>query len=102
MFGKISRVDLISLESPFQDNSEFNNFTEPVEISDDFEAIWQSFGDLCDLRGWCNIPIDKVIRRLQWVEQHYLRVISADLAPFAGNSLPYFYSKADSNVLSKG
>jgi len=101
MFGKISRVDLISLESPFQDNSEFNNFTEPVEISDDFEAIWQSFGDLCDLRGWCNIPIDKVIRRLQWVEQHYLRVISADLAPFVGNSLPYLYSKAESNVLLK-
>lgn len=79
-----SRVDLITLESPFQEDSEIINFTGPVEISDDFDAIWQSFGDLCDLRGWCNIPIDNVIRRLQWVEQRYLRVISADLAPFAG------------------
>lgn len=99
MFGKASRLDLISLESPFQGDSEFNNFTEPVEISDDFDAIWQSFGDLCDLRGWCNIPIDKVIRRLQWVEQHYLRVISADLAPFVGKTLPYLYSKVDTNIL---
>ena len=101
MFREASRVDLISLESPFQDDSEFVNFTEPVESGDDFDAIWQSFGDSCDLRGWCNIPVDKVVRRLQWVEQHYLRVIPADLAPFTGNSLPYLYSKSDTNIFPK-
>jgi len=95
MVGKASRVDLINLESPFQDGDPENfNFTELVETIDDFEAIWRSFDDLCDLRGWCNAPIDNVIRRLQRVEQYRLRVISADLAPFAGNSCGCFYSKA--------
>ena len=86
MVGKASRVDLINLESPFSGGSEVFNFTEMGESVDDFEAIWQSFDGLCDLRGWCNTSVDNVIRRLQRVEQYRLRVISADLAPFAGDS----------------
>ncbi|KAF9474581.1 ARM repeat-containing protein [Pholiota conissans] len=80
-----SRMDLISLESPFEEH-EMQPFvsSQVMESTFNFEEIWSSFNTSCDLRGWCNVSIDTATRRLQRVDHHHLRVISADVAPFVG------------------
>ncbi|PPQ89520.1 hypothetical protein CVT25_012192 [Psilocybe cyanescens] len=79
------RADLITLESPFQMEAPTElASSEAFDNQGNFESVWNLYSTSCDLRGWCNIPIDDLIRRLQRVEGHHLRVISADLSPFMG------------------
>ncbi|KAF8160934.1 armadillo-type protein [Crassisporium funariophilum] len=81
-----SRVDLITLDSPFQSDlppdSELPSMSQDIS---DFEDIWNSFGPSCDLRGWSSASIDSVTRRLQRMDGNRLAVISAELPPFMGN-----------------
>ena len=82
-------MDLITLDSPFQ--LEAPNIVEgsgePVANHVNFEDSWNSFDASCDLRGWCNVSINNVTRRLQCVEHHRLAVIGAEFPPFIGKSL---------------
>ncbi|KAF4621331.1 hypothetical protein D9613_000541 [Agrocybe pediades] len=80
-----ARTDLINLESPFtMDASMRHESVESLVRDEDFEELWNLHQASCDLRGWCNTPIDDLTRRLQRVKGRHLRVISADLAPFIG------------------
>ncbi|KAF8971037.1 armadillo-type protein [Flammula alnicola] len=81
---KTPGVDLITLESPFEEDSTSLNSSETIENKPDFEEVWHTFDQSCDLRGWCNSSIDIAIRRLQRVDHHRLRVVSVDLPPFIG------------------
>ncbi len=74
-----SRVDLIALDSPF--------ISEPASgiptVADlDFEVTWSKLSQ-ANLRGWCESPIEAIVRQLQGM-QHKIRVISADQPPFKG------------------
>ena len=84
---KSPRPDLITLDSPF--HAEPATTLESSELhdgEDDFDAIWHAVESSCDLRGWCKLSIDTIIRRLQRFGHHRLRVIAADLPPFEGGS----------------
>ena len=87
LLGKPSRVDLITLDSPFLPDK-FGSTEELTANHDDFEDIWNSFDASCDLRGWCSASIDNVTRRLQCVENYRLAVIATELLPFIGRSRP--------------
>lgn len=52
----------------------------------DFENVWNKLHDV-NLRGWCDSPIDVVVRRLQSIQRH-MRVTAADQLPFQGNLHP--------------
>ncbi|PSR94120.1 hypothetical protein PHLCEN_2v4548 [Hermanssonia centrifuga] len=77
--AKDSRVDLIALDSPF--------ISEPSSgiptVADlDFEVTWSKLSQ-ANLRGWCESPIEAIVRQLQGIP-HKIRVISADQPPFKG------------------
>ncbi|KAG6812004.1 hypothetical protein H0H92_004969 [Tricholoma furcatifolium] len=73
-----SRVDLITLDSPF--------VAEPIDTGGevgDFEAVWNSLEN-GDARGWFNGTVQAVIERMQTLEQTRLHVVPKDSAPYAG------------------
>ncbi|KAI0737673.1 hypothetical protein BC629DRAFT_1300621 [Irpex lacteus] len=80
-----SKSDLIALDSPF--------LTEPpsapaVSVTSsvaelDFEGVWNKLHG-ANLRGWCDSPIDVVVRRLQSIQRR-MRVTAADQPPFQGD-----------------
>lgn len=78
---QLTRADLISLDSPF--------ITDPPEIQSevdlDFESIWNGL-EGSDMRGWCEVPMDAVLRRLQHL-QHRLSVTPVDQPPFESTYL---------------
>jgi len=78
----VTRVDLIALDSPF--------VSEPLPMMSstlktaepDFESIWNGL-ERFNVRGWCEMSIDVVVRRLQGMHRR-LKVISEDQDPFKG------------------
>ncbi|KAG2368350.1 armadillo-type protein [Suillus spraguei] len=72
-----SRVDLISLDSAVSKVPMSFPTPEP-----DFEEIWDAMEN-SNLRGWCESPMDNVVRLLQSL-QHSMRVIAVDQPPFEG------------------
>ncbi|KAH7909974.1 armadillo-type protein [Hygrophoropsis aurantiaca] len=71
-----SRVDLISLDSPFiADPDAVAGHLEPV-----FEDAWDSM-ERSNVRGWCEASLDSIVRLLQSL-QHRLIVIAVDQPPF--------------------
>ncbi|THH15512.1 hypothetical protein EW146_g4974 [Bondarzewia mesenterica] len=91
-----SRIDLISLDSPFISDPTvsldhalaqpgFRTSTaedEPERPEHDFEGSWNALKKY-EARGWCEVPTDSVIRRLQGL-QYRMVVLSADQPPFEG------------------
>ncbi|KAG6844408.1 hypothetical protein H0H87_007063 [Tephrocybe sp. NHM501043] len=75
-----SRVDLITLDSPFVSDP------SDVEIGDEanFDGVWNSSND-GDVRGWFNGSVAVAVKRLQTLEHVRLRVISVDLPPYLGD-----------------
>ncbi|KAI9569737.1 armadillo-type protein [Boletus coccyginus] len=72
-----SRGDLIALDSVF--------IAEPAkeESGDaDFKIAWDSM-DKANVRGWCEAPLDMIVRLLQSL-QYRMRVIATDQPPFEG------------------
>ena len=77
---KISRVDLIALDSPFiAEPPAAASSTQPEA---DFKALWDGLAK-ANMRGWCESPVEAVVRRLQTM-QRTMRVIAADQPPFHG------------------
>lgn len=77
-------VDLIALDSPFiaeprAETSEASSVSEQL----DFEGAWNKLSN-ANLRGWCDSPIDVVVRRLQGM-QRKMSVTAADEQPFQGD-----------------
>ncbi|KAG1881413.1 armadillo-type protein [Suillus tomentosus] len=72
-----SRVDLISLDTACNEVPVTFPTPEP-----DFEDVWDAMED-SNLRGWCESPMDNVVRLLQSL-QHSMRVIAVDQPPFEG------------------
>ncbi|KAG6920089.1 hypothetical protein DXG01_010157 [Tephrocybe rancida] len=79
-----SRVDLITLDSPFvSDPSEVSG--SEIDAGIEFERLWNSSMDDGDLRGWFNGSVAVAIERLQGLSLISLRVISVDLPPYPGD-----------------
>ncbi|KXN90161.1 AP-4 complex subunit epsilon [Leucoagaricus sp. SymC.cos] len=82
-----SRVDLIAFDSPFEvepGQTEVSGIKSAQEV--DFESTWNSDQDLqLSARGWCDAPMNDVIRRLQGIDQHRLQVTPTDVPPFMGD-----------------
>ncbi|KAJ3554475.1 hypothetical protein NM688_g3093 [Phlebia brevispora] len=57
-----SRVDLIALDSPFIADPPVT--TTPTQADFDFKAMWDKLSK-GNLRGWCESPMDAVVRKLQ-------------------------------------
>ncbi|KAG1829061.1 armadillo-type protein [Suillus variegatus] len=72
-----SRVDLISLDTACNEAPVTFPTPEP-----DFEDVWDAMEN-SNLRGWCESPMDNVVRLLQSL-QHSMRVIAVDQPPFEG------------------
>lgn len=83
-----SRVDLIAFDSPFMaeaDQAEGDG-NDNAQQELDFESIWNSEqGPQHSARGWCDAPMDDVIKRLQGIGSHRLQVKPADIPPFTGD-----------------
>lgn len=84
-------MDLIALDSPFiaeprAETSEASSMAEQL----DFEGAWNKLSN-ANLRGWCDSPIDVVVRRLQGM-QRKMSVTAADEQPFQGGSASPFFS----------
>ncbi|KAH9952123.1 ARM repeat-containing protein [Amylocystis lapponica] len=78
-----SHVDLIALDSPFVAEPQAAPLTASSVVEPDIKSVWDSL-EKHNLRGWCELPIDAVVRRLQGM-QLQLRVTAADQAPFEGD-----------------
>ncbi|PPQ74498.1 hypothetical protein CVT26_007958 [Gymnopilus dilepis] len=80
-----SGIDLINLESPHPAATYADD--KPSSFYDsqtDFKAIWDTWGEQGSLRGWCDLSMDALIRRVQSIDEYRLRVIPADEDPFKG------------------
>ncbi|KAI0705845.1 ARM repeat-containing protein [Cytidiella melzeri] len=79
----LTKPDLIALDSPFlvEPPMTVSGTSSVVEL--DFEAAWNKLQN-ANLRGWCDSPIDVVVRRLQSI-QRQMRVTPADQLPFQGD-----------------
>jgi len=75
-----SRVDLIAFDSPFISDPPDQ---ESAEAEPDFESTWNALQN-SSARGWCELSIDIVVRRLQGLRRR-LKVIAAELPPFKGD-----------------
>jgi len=72
--------DLIALDSPFiSDPTAPGN--EPEQLSD-FRSSWDAY-ESSNSRGWCEISVDNVVRRLQAMK-FKLQVTASDETPFPG------------------
>ncbi|KAJ7502817.1 armadillo-type protein [Mycena galericulata] len=72
-------ADLIAFnDSPF--------ISDPVVgLPTDFESIWNGLDDSSGARGWCDVLLEDVIKRLESMEDTLLKVISVDELPFVGD-----------------
>ncbi|KAA1478331.1 ARM repeat-containing protein [Dentipellis sp. KUC8613] len=89
-----SRVDLISLDSPFMAEPPAPASLDPLDLSGgevqtekeekhkDFAASWDAL-EKYNSRGWCEMPSEGVVRKLQGL-QHRMAVFPADQPPFEG------------------
>jgi len=78
-----THVDLIALDSPFISEPQASVSTTSSIAELDFKSMWDSL-ETHNMRGWCEIPIDAVVRRLQGMQLN-LRVKPADQPPFEGD-----------------
>ncbi|KAI0040369.1 ARM repeat-containing protein [Auriscalpium vulgare] len=76
-----SKVDLISLDSPFIAEPP-TALEELEELNHDFESSWNALQKYIS-RGWCEVPIDAVVRKLQSLP-YSIAVLPADQTPFEG------------------
>jgi AP-4 complex subunit epsilon-1 len=84
MLCQASAADLIALDSPFISDPPVKDPTASTTEAN-FESVWNRLQH-ANLRGWCDSPIDVVVRRLQGL-QRKMRVISVDEPPFKGKYL---------------
>ncbi|TCD66013.1 hypothetical protein EIP91_001913 [Steccherinum ochraceum] len=76
-----SQVDLLGLDSPFISEPPASA-SSSVSADLDFEKIWNTLAH-ANSRGWCEVTIDVVVRKLQSM-QHTLQVTASDQPPFQG------------------
>ncbi|KAJ7188509.1 armadillo-type protein [Mycena filopes] len=71
-------ADLIAFnDSPF--------ISDPsADTPSDFESMWNGFDESSSARGWCDVSLEDVIKRLESMEDT-LKVISAEELPFVGD-----------------
>jgi AP-4 complex subunit epsilon-1 len=80
-FSEVERfgqaADLIAFnDSPF--------ISDPsAETPSDFESVWTSLDESSGARGWCDVSLEDVIKRLESMEDT-LKVISVEELPFKG------------------
>ncbi|KAJ7928581.1 armadillo-type protein [Mycena leptocephala] len=76
--AETSAADLIAFnDSPF--------ISDPsVETPSDFESVWTSLDESSGARGWCDVSLEDVIKRLESMEDT-LKVISVEELPFKGD-----------------
>ncbi|KAI0797604.1 ARM repeat-containing protein [Abortiporus biennis] len=77
-----SRVDLITLDSPFISEPPLMTSISSL-IEPDFEKVWDELAN-ANARGWCESPIDVMVRKLQGM-QRQMRVTPADQPPYQGD-----------------
>lgn len=77
------QADLLSLDSPFLSEPPAPMISS-ITIEPDFEKIWTALENT-NSRGWCEVTIDVVVRKLQRM-QHTMQVIASDQPPFHGTS----------------
>jgi AP-4 complex subunit epsilon-1 len=79
---QLPKPDLITLDSPFlaEPPTTVSGTSSVAEL--DFQGVWDRLRD-ANLRGWCDSPIDVVVRRLQSIQKR-MRVTAADQLPFQG------------------
>ena len=82
-----SRVDLIAFDSPFLTDPPAPHSAASSIIEPDFETIWGSLAK-GNCRGWCEAPIEEVVRRLQGMQRR-MSVKPADQAPFQGTLVEF-------------
>ncbi|KAF8904368.1 armadillo-type protein [Gymnopilus junonius] len=69
-------LDLINLESPHPTGALGRDECSSLYGGNrGFEALWNMFGEGGDLRGWCNLSMDRLLRRLQGVDQYMLGLL---------------------------
>lgn len=78
-------MDLISLDSPFMTEAPAST-EESHEANHDFEQAWETLDKLTS-RGWCEEPIEAVVRKLQTLQCN-MSVLPADQGPFQGEWHP--------------
>ncbi|KAH8106826.1 ARM repeat-containing protein [Cristinia sonorae] len=74
--------DLLGLDSPFLSEPQAPTISVTGSTEFDFEKIWTTSAYAIS-RGWCEVTIDVVVRRLQGM-QYTMRVIASDQPPFQG------------------
>lgn len=80
-------MDLIAFDSPFGVDLIQTTGGGIIDVQQDldFESTWNSDQSLKEsARGWCDAPMDDVVRRLQRIDRYRLQVTSADTSPFIG------------------
>ncbi|KAJ7668431.1 armadillo-type protein [Mycena polygramma] len=78
-------------ETPAADLIAFNDspfISDPsgptgVDAAGDFESIWNALDESSGARGWCDVSLEDVIKRLETMEDT-LKVISVEETPFLG------------------
>ncbi|KAH0589235.1 hypothetical protein H2248_004997 [Termitomyces sp. 'cryptogamus'] len=78
-----SRVDLISLDSPFVSETTDILLRSETRTEGDFESLWNSEGG--DARGWFNGSVGVAVERMRNLEHTRLKVFPADLPPYLGD-----------------
>ncbi|TFK74600.1 ARM repeat-containing protein [Pluteus cervinus] len=73
------REDLIAFDTPTMDLALAEPDESPAEL---FAALWNSLSDAEGGRGWCEMPVEEVIRLLQTLEGYSLSVIESPVEPF--------------------
>ncbi|GJE90878.1 hypothetical protein PsYK624_070220 [Phanerochaete sordida] len=97
----VPETDLIALESPFISDPPAVSQSQASSVAEeDFEAAWDRLQH-GNLRGWCDSPIDVVVRRLQSL-QRKMRVTPADEAPFQGDLKIFIPSEDASSARKEG
>ncbi|KAG6862341.1 hypothetical protein C0995_016039 [Termitomyces sp. Mi166 len=74
-----SRVDLISLDSPFVSESTRSE----GRSEEDFESLWDSMED-GDARGWFNGSVGVAVERMRSLRPVRLKLVPVDLPPYLG------------------
>ncbi|KAJ6497850.1 armadillo-type protein [Mycena sanguinolenta] len=77
-------ADLIAFnDSPFISDPGVESAA--VNAATDFESIWNGFDESSGARGWCDVSLEDVIKRLESLEDT-LQVIPVKEVPFIGDS----------------
>ncbi|KAJ7782899.1 armadillo-type protein [Mycena metata] len=91
-FEKLPRAsDALPAENPRPHAADLIAFNDSPFISDpsvatpsDFESIWNGLDESNGARGWCDVSLEDVIKRLESPE-YTLQVISVEELPFVGD-----------------